>query len=271
MQIQFFNKESNWIYNDKAVVALVGKKAEQQFRKFSLTVDEVESVFPFVCFDSPHIEIDREEVTQRYEDALKNRMELCKTDMLFVLSELESMDEIEKCLLYGEQLKKNGLSFLITHKRNRHRDDLVDSISRFSHIIFVEDDSTNLFYPAKQLLCDYYRVSYIGIDMADVFSVYPQHTRKESCFTRKSFSNIKEMKKYSISLLEDIERKKETPDLMFFIEGSTHTGIDEIENILYPFAEKYMDSQLIWSYYFDMNSMDESCTLTFQKVLPSKS
>lgn len=275
MLIRFINEETSWIYKNEAVVALVGKEAMRQFQNVSLFVNEMKSAYPFVCFDTPTKEdfdylVYDQEIDNKLKFGMKERLSLCNTDMLFVLSELETAEEVKTCLLYVEQAKEDGISFFITHEKNKHREELVSISDKFKHIIYIENEVDNLFYPVKQLLCDYYRPGFIGIDMADVWSVYSSQQRKNASFLRHSFTDMKAMREYASKLLQCLKFKKASADscqdFLVFMEISPKVGLDDIEEILMSLAGDYIDSQIIWSCNFNNDESDETCTLTVQTV-----
>lgn len=129
MFIRFMNEETSWIYNNEAVVALVGNSATRQFCNISLFVNELKSAHPFVCFDTPSKEdlnclFYEQEIDNKLKFGMEERLSLCDTDMLFVLSELETAEDVDACIQYVEQAKDDGLSFFITHGNNKHREEL---------------------------------------------------------------------------------------------------------------------------------------------------
>lgn len=275
MLIKFLNEETSWVYNNEAVVAIVGKSATNQFQNILLSVNEIKSTYPFVCFDTPSKEdfnwlICEQKIENKLKFCMEERLSLCRTDMLFVLSELETTKDIDACLQYVEQVKDNGLSFFITHEKNKQREELVRISTKFKHIIYVEDEAVNLFYPVKQLICDYYRTGFIGIDIADVLSVFQKQHKMTSWFFRRSFSDVSSMKEYIPKLLQLIEERKEVeepcPDFLVFIEASQNFGLDDMENILLSLSENYTDLQIIWSCNFNFEEKDNTCTLVLQTV-----
>ena len=192
--------------------------------------------------------------------------------MLFVLSDFDSDEDFEACAGYAAQLKENGLSFLVTHERNRKNAAITQIANKFRHIIFVENDVDNLFYPVKQLLIDYYRPSFIGIDMADVLSVYPNNRKRQANFVRYSFPNMNAMKAFIPELLNKVQSKTSDfsfpPDFMLFMNVSQTAGLDDIEEIAVSIVENYADSEIVWSCNFNSNENDDSCTLLLQTVFP---
>ena len=83
MLIRFYNEDTSWVYNNEAVVALVGKSATTQFDNITLAVDELEAAFPFVCFDTPSKEdfrwmVYENEIEQKLNDGIKKRLAFCE-------------------------------------------------------------------------------------------------------------------------------------------------------------------------------------------------
>ena len=277
MLIRFYNEDTSWVYNDEAVVALVGKSATNQFDNITLSVDEIKSAFPFVCFDTPSKKdfdwmIYENEIENKLKRGMNDRLALCQTDMLFVLSDFDSNEDYDICVRYATQLKEDGLSFLVTHERNRKSDAIAQIGNKFRHVIFVENDVDNLFYPVKQLLVDYYRPSFIGIDMADVLSVYPRKRKRQSNFVRYSFPNITALKAFIPELTSWVKTKNSSfsfpPDFMLFMNVSQTTGLDDIEEIATRVMDDYYNSEIIWSCNFNSDKGDDSCTLLLQTVFP---
>lgn len=268
--IHFHNEDTRLTYSSEAVVALVGKNATSQFCNISLTVDELRHAIPFACFDTPSKEDN--EITNKRNDSMKERLVLCKTDMLFVLSDFDSNEDCSACVRYVTQLKEHGWSFLVTHERNRKSNVITQIANRFCHIIFVENDVDNLFCPVKQLLIDYCRSSFIGIDMADVLSVYPNNSKRQSSFTRYSFPNIHTMKASIPEILSWVKTKKSDfylhPDFMLFMNVPHTVGLDDIEEIAVSMIEDCNDSEIIWAYNFNAADDDNSCMLLLQIIFP---
>lgn len=267
------------MYSDEATVALVGHSAAEQFRNVVFSVDELSSGFPFICFDSPSQRIydwigNESEIERVYKEAAAERVKLCKTDLLFVLSELESREDITDCLLYAEQLKDDGLSFFVTHEKNRTNEAMPYIASKFSHIIFSRSDDTNIFLPVKQLLIDYYRPSYVGVDMADAFSVFPRTTKMFSFFSMRSYANIDEMIKNIPEMLREIDVKSKqyiaSPDFMIFLNIPANTGLEKIADFITAIADPYPDASVIWSNWFDFKNENKTCTLLLQTIFPQK-
>ena len=277
MIIRFYDEDTSWVYNNEAVVALVGKEATNQFHNISMSVNELKSAFPFVCFDTPSKEdfdwmVYENEIENKLNCGMNDRLALCQTDMLFVLSDFDSNEDYEVCARYATQLKDNGVSFLVTHERNRKCDAIAQIANKFRHVIFVENDVDNLFFPVKQLLVDYCRPSFIGIDMADVLSVFPNNRKRQSNFVRYSFPNMNAMKAFIPELTSWVKTKKSSftlpPDFMLFMNVSQTTGLDDIEEIAVSIIEDYADSEIIWSCNFNSIESDNSCTLLLQTIFP---
>ena len=260
-------------YGTDVVVALVGDNAAHQFRQTSLSMEEIEVTMPFTCVDTRYTEQELQNIIRAIKDS---HMLLCPSDTLFVLSELETEKDLDNCLKFSEQLKSYNLSFLVTHEKNRHKVEFPNIASKFKHTIFVTDDTVNLFYPVKHLICDYYRPSCVGIDVADVFYVFMTECKMTSYFLRKTFPHMDAMKDYVPELLADIDAKIKVehsyPNFMFFIEVSQSMALDEIDNFTSSVIDKYADydTNIVWSFNFNREESDDTCTLLLQTVFPSQ-
>ena len=148
MFISFFDEDARRMYDNEAVIALVGKRATRLFCDFSLSINELRSSLSFVCFDAP-LKEDRtwsinDQPDNKPKFGMNERLSLCDTDMLFVLSDLEDTDDVEICLRYVEQVKEDGLSFLVTHEKNKGCEKLACLSAEYDHIIYVENEKEKL-------------------------------------------------------------------------------------------------------------------------------
>ena len=84
------------------------------------------------------------------------------------------------------------------------------------------------------------------------------------------------MKDYVPELLADIDAKIKVehsyPNFMFFIEVSQSMALDEIENFTSSVIDKYAgyDTNIVWSFNFNREESDDTCTLLLQTVFPSQ-
>ena len=84
------------------------------------------------------------------------------------------------------------------------------------------------------------------------------------------------MKDYVPELLADIDAKIKVehsyPNFMFFIEVSQSMALDEIENFTSSVIDKYAgyDTDIVWSFNFNREENDDTCTLLLQTVFPSQ-
>lgn len=252
------------------VVAFSGASAKEYLDKNVFSLQELSYIKSLTCFDIPTKEnpsvflYNEDKLSEQIQEEMNKRIALCKDKMLFVISDLDNCSELEDCCRLADNVGDNGFSVFVTHEKNRNSSNIKTIQNNFKHIVFVSNETEDLFCAVKLFVRDFNVPGFIGVDLADAF--YPIRNSESSFYFQKKFDSVKSIKNALPDLfnleISDVSDSSKVLRFVVYLQADRNLSLEDVDTVATALRDSYPDCEMSWTCGINKDDADKSWTVS---------